>query len=212
MAISAPHVAALRGLIGTRGASRIGAGAKRITDLVLALAVLCLLAIPIVFLALVVKLTSRGPVLYWSSRVGRYNRNFRMPKFRSMRIDSPETATHLLLDPDTYLTCIGSFLRKTSLDELPQVFSILIGDLSFVGPRPALHNQYDLISLRTERGIQELVPGLTGWAQIHGRDELSIPAKVEYDFQYLRKRTYWLDLKIMALTVASVLRRDGITH
>lgn len=212
MAISNPSVGRLDSPIRAQRASKTGNRVKRITDLVLSLAVLSLVALPMLLVALVVKLTSKGPVLYWSNRVGRNNTIFRMPKFRSMRNDSPEIATHLLKDPSTYLTRIGPFLRMTSLDELPQVFSILMGDLSFVGPRPALHNQYDLISLRTERGIHELVPGLTGWAQIHGRDQLSIPAKVEYDYEYLQNRTFWLDLKILVLTVVNVLRRDGVAH
>jgi O-antigen biosynthesis protein WbqP len=185
---------------------------KRITDLVLALALLSLLAFPMLLTALLVKLSSKGPALYWSNRVGRNNVIFRMPKFRSMRLDSPEVATHLLAEPGAYLTPIGPFLRRTSLDELPQVFSILKGDLSLVGPRPALHNQHDLIALRTERGIHELVPGLTGWAQIHGRDRLSIRDKVEFDYQYLRQRTSWLDLKILLATVGNVLRRDDVAH
>jgi len=186
--------------------------AKRVTDLALAATIIPVLALPMLLIALAVKLTSKGPVLYWSDRVGRNNRIFRMPKFRSMRSDSPEVATHLLAEPASYLTPIGPFLRITSLDELPQLYSILVGDLSFVGPRPALYNQHDLISLRTKRGIHELVPGLTGWAQIHGRDHLSIPDKVDYDFAYLQNWTFWLDLKILALTIVNVLRRDGVAH
>jgi O-antigen biosynthesis protein WbqP len=212
MTISNPSADHLDGSIRTRHASKLEYLVKRATDLVLALAVLPLLALPMLLIALAVKLTSKGPVLYWSDRVGRNNRIFRMPKFRSMRRDSPEVATHLLTQPSAYLTRIGPFLRITSLDELPQFYSILIGDLSFVGPRPALYSQHDLISLRTARGIHELVPGLTGWAQIHGRDQLSIPAKVEYDFEYLQNRTYWLDLEILVLTVVNVLRRDGVAH
>ncbi len=162
--------------------------------------------------ALAVKLTSPGPVLYWSDRVGRHNRIFRMPKFRSMRIGTPAVATHLLQDPDAWLTPIGAFLRKTSLDELPQLWSILAGDMSIVGPRPALFNQDDLIALRTERGVHELVPGLTGWAQVNGRDELPIPQKVELDVEYLRRRSFLFDLRIVWLTVIKVLRRDGVSH
>ncbi len=212
MAISNPSADQLDSSIRGWRPSRLEGLVKRGTDLVLAAAVLALLALPMLLIALAVKLTSKGPVLYWSDRVGRNNRIFRMPKFRSMRNDSPEVATHLLMEPSTYLTRIGPFLRITSLDELPQLYSILIGDLSFVGPRPALYNQHDLISLRTERGIHELVPGLTGWAQVHGRDQLSIPAKVEYDYEYLQNRTYWLDLKILVLTVFNVLCRDGVAH
>jgi O-antigen biosynthesis protein WbqP len=162
--------------------------------------------------ALAVKLTSPGPAVYWSDRVGRHNRNFRMPKFRSMRIGTPAVATHLLQDPDAWLTPIGAFLRKTSLDELPQLWSILVGDMSIVGPRPALFNQEDLIALRTERGVHELVPGLTGWAQVNGRDELPIPQKVELDVEYLRRRSFLFDLRILWLTVVKVLRRDGVSH
>lgn len=212
MTTSNPSMGGLDSPVGVQRASKTGNLAKRITDLVLAFAVLSLFALPMLLIALAVKLTSKGPALYWSDRVGRNNRTFRMPKFRSMRSDSPEVATHLLTEPSTYLTHIGPFLRITSLDELPQLYSILIGDLSFVGPRPALYNQHDLISLRTERGIHELVPGLTGWAQVHGRDQLSIPSKVEYDYEYLQNRTYWLDLKILFLTVVNVLRRDGVAH
>ena len=162
--------------------------------------------------ALAVKLTSPGPILYWSDRVGIHNTIFRMPKFRSMRIDTPEVATHLLKDPDHWLTPIGSFLRKTSLDELPQLYSILKGDMSFVGPRPALFNQDDLIALRTQAGVDALVPGLTGWAQINGRDDLPIPVKVEFDAEYLKKRSFWFDMKIIWLTFIKVIRRDNVDH
>lgn len=171
-----------------------------------------LLAAPMVIVALLVRTTSRGPVLYWSDRVGRHNLIFRMPKFRTMRIDTPPVATHLLGDPERWLTPIGGFLRKSSLDELPQLWSIIRGDMSIVGPRPALFNQDDLISLRTERGVHVLAPGLTGWAQINGRDELPIPVKVDFDEHYLRNRSLLLDLKILLLTFVKVLRRDGITH
>ena len=162
--------------------------------------------------ALAVRLTSPGPVLYWSDRVGKNNSIFSMPKFRSMLIGTPAVATHLLADPDKYLTPIGSFLRKSSLDELPQLWSILKGDMGFVGPRPALFNQHDLVALRTAQGVHTLVPGLTGWAQIHGRDELPIPAKVALDAYYLQHRSLGLDLRILVLTFFKVLRRDGITH
>lgn len=162
--------------------------------------------------ALAVWLTSPGPALYWSDRVGRHNRIFKMPKFRSMRIDTPAVATHLLQNPDQWLTPIGSFLRKSSLDELPQLWSILKGDMSFVGPRPALFNQDDLIALRTEKGVHELVPGLTGWAQVNGRDELPIPQKVALDAEYLERRSLLFDMKILWLTALKVLARDGVSH
>lgn len=185
---------------------------KRLFDLLLALLVAVALALPILLVSLAVRLTSPGPVLYWSDRVGRHNRIFRMPKFRSMRTGTPAVATHLLADPGAYLTPIGSFLRKSSLDELPQLWSILAGDMSFVGPRPALFNQDDLIALRTEKGVHELVPGLTGWAQVNGRDELPIPQKVELDAEYLRRRSLAFDLHILWLTAVKVLQRDGVSH
>lgn len=185
---------------------------KRLFDLCLALPTVLILAVPIAAIALLVRVTSHGPVLYWSDRVGRHNRIFRMPKFRSMRVGTPAVATHLLADPASHLTPIGSFLRKSSLDELPQLWSILIGDMSFVGPRPALFNQGDLIFLRTEKGVHELVPGLTGWAQVNGRDELPIPEKVKLDEEYLHLRSFWFDLRILWLTFVKVLRGDGVTH
>jgi O-antigen biosynthesis protein WbqP len=185
---------------------------KRAFDVLLVLLALPLLTVPLVAAALLVKLTSKGPAFYWSARVGRHNAIFRMPKFRSMRIDTPAVATHLLDKPEQYLTPIGSFLRKSSLDELPQLWSILKGDMSFVGPRPALFNQHDLIALRTERGIDALLPGLTGWAQINGRDELPIPLKVEMDAYYLQQRSLRLDLLILWRTALKVLRRDGVAH
>ncbi len=185
---------------------------KRLFDLVLALVAAVFLALPVVFVALAVRLTSPGPILYWSDRVGRHNRIFKMPKFRTMRTDTPTLATHLLVNPEQWLTPIGSFLRKSSLDELPQLWSILKGDMSFVGPRPALFNQYDLITLRTERGVHELLPGLTGWAQINGRDELPIPEKVQLDVEYLHKQSFIFDLKILFLTALKVLVRDGVSH
>ncbi|MCA1324313.1 sugar transferase [Herbaspirillum sp. alder98] len=185
---------------------------KRAFDFVLAcIAALCLL-IPGIVVALMVKLTSPGPIIYWSDRVGRENRIFRMPKFRTMRIDTPAVATHLLQNAASFLTPIGSFLRKSSLDELPQLWSILNGDMSFVGPRPALYNQTDLIELRTRCGVDALTPGLTGWAQINGRDELPIPEKVELDLQYLRHRSFFWDIKIIVLTFIKVLRKDGVSH
>ena len=185
---------------------------KRLFDLFLVLTAGVVLILPIMIVAAAVRLTSPGPALYWSDRVGRHNRIFRMPKFRSMRIGTPAVATHLLRDPDAWLTPIGAFLRKTSLDELPQLWSILAGDMSFVGPRPALFNQDDLVALRTERGVHELVPGLTGWAQVNGRDELPIPDKVALDVEYLRRRSFLFDLRILWLTVVKVIRRDGVSH
>lgn len=185
---------------------------KRLFDLILALTASIILIIPITLTALAVRLTSKGPVLYWSSRVGKDNHLFQMPKFRSMKVDTPAVATHLLINPDSLLTPIGSFLRKSSLDELPQLWSILKGDMSFVGPRPALFNQDDLIALRTETGVHTLIPGLTGWAQINGRDELPIPDKVALDAEYLEKRSFWFDLKILFLTFVKVIQKDGITH
>lgn len=185
---------------------------KRAFDLGLGLCAALALVLPIAVVALMVRLTSEGPVLYWSDRVGRYNHLFRMPKFRSMRVGTPAVATHLLQNPDVYLTPIGSFLRKSSLDELPQLWSILAGDMSFVGPRPALFNQDDLIALRTECGVHQLVPGLTGWAQISGRDELPIPDKVRLDAEYLARQSLWFDICILWQTFVKVVRRDGVTH
>ena len=182
---------------------------KRFFDLTLALLASGILALPVLLVALAIRLTSPGPVLYWSDRIGRYNRIFRMPKFRSMRIGTPAVATHLLQDPDAWLTPIGAFLRKTSLDELPQLWSILAGDMSFVGPRPALFNQDDLVAMRTEGGVHEMVPGLTGWAQVNGRDELPIPDKVALDVEYLRRRSFLFDLRILWLTAVKVLLSRG---
>lgn len=185
---------------------------KRLIDIVLAGTASLILLIPLLIVALAVKLTSTGPALYWSERVGRNNKIFRMPKFRSMRVGTPAVATHLLADPNSYLTPIGSFLRKSSLDELPQLWSIWAGEMSFVGPRPALFNQNDLIDLRTELGVHTLVPGLTGWAQINGRDELPIPEKVALDVEYLQRQSVWFDMKILFLTFWKVIMRSGITH
>ena len=185
---------------------------KRLIDLLMALGAVCLFAVPIVIIACIVAVTSRGPVLYWSDRVGRNNRIFRMPKFRSMQVDTPAVATHLLNDSAIYLTPVGSFLRRSSLDELPQLWSILVGDMSVVGPRPALFNQDDLIAMRTAAGVHRLLPGLTGWAQINGRDELPIPQKVALDVEYLKRQSFWFDLKIIGLTVLKVLKRDGVSH
>ena len=185
---------------------------KRIFDIFVALPLLLLMSPLLIVLAILIRATSKGPALHWSNRIGRENRIFRMPKFRSMRIDAPQVATHLLSSPDDYLTLIGGFLRKTSLDELPQLFSILAGDMSFVGPRPALFNQKDLIKLRTERGIHHLVPGLTGWAQVNGRDELPIPVKVQFDYEYLQRRSFAFDLQIISITAVKVMRREGVQH
>ena len=185
---------------------------KRIFDLVMAGFLSCLLGFPILVIGVMVKLTSEGPVLYWSDRVGINNSIFRMSKFRTMRVDTPAVATHLMKNPDVYLTPIGSFLRKFSLDELPQLYSVLKGDISFVGPRPALYNQDDLIGLRTGKGIHKLIPGITGWAQVNGRDELPIPVKVEFDEYYLKNRSFALDFKILLMTFVKVVRREGVTH
>jgi len=185
---------------------------KRIFDIVLALMLFIVFSLPMLIVALLVKTTSKGSVLYWSDRVGINNRIFRMPKFRTMRIDTPAVATHLMENPDAYLTQIGSFLRKFSLDEWPQLYSILKGDISFVGPRPALYNQDDLIELRTKKGIHKLIPGITGWAQVNGRDELPIPVKVEFDEYYLKNRSFAFDLKILWMTFVKVVKREGVTH
>ena len=185
---------------------------KRLLDISLSLMILAGTVVPMMVLALLVKLTSKGPVLYWSDRVGRNNVIFKMPKFRTMRTDTPAVATHLLDNPGCYLTPIGGFLRKISLDELPQLFSIVKGEMSFVGPRPALFNQADLIALRTARGIHILTPGLTGWAQVNGRDELPIPVKVDFDEYYLLHRSVLFDVKILMMTVLKVLRSEGVQH
>lgn len=185
---------------------------KRLFDLVLALCAAVLLLLPGLLVALAVRLTSKGPVLYWSDRVGRGNKIFRMPKFRSMQVGTPSVATHLLSNPNEYLTPIGSFLRRSSLDELPQLWSIIKGDMSLVGPRPALFNQSDLIALRSQHGVHELVPGLTGWAQINGRDELPIPQKVALDIEYLRRRSFMFDLQIIFKTAVKVLSRESVSH
>ena len=185
---------------------------KRSFDLVMSFVALTIFFPLIIVVALLVKLTSKGPALYWSDRVGVRNVIFKMPKFRTMQVGTPAVATHLLSDSDQYLTPVGSFLRKSSLDELPQLWSILVGDMSFVGPRPALFNQDDLIALRTQYGVDKLVPGLTGWAQVNGRDELSIPIKVQYEMEYLQKQSFWFDLKILGLTFLKVVRRAGVSH
>jgi O-antigen biosynthesis protein WbqP len=185
---------------------------KRLVDLILTLAAVLLLLLPVIMIAVLVKLTSKGPALYWSDRVGINNAIFRMPKFRSMKVDTPAVATHLLQDPKSVLTPIGDFLRKSSLDELPQLWCILKGDMSFVGPRPALFNQDDLVALRAEQGVHQLVPGLTGWAQVNGRDELPIHQKVAFDVEYLKYQTFWFDIKILWLTLLKVLQRNGVSH
>jgi O-antigen biosynthesis protein WbqP len=185
---------------------------KRLFDFILAVMVSACASIVLLGLALIVRFTSKGPAIYWSDRIGRDNQIFRMPKFRTMRTDTPAVATHLLQNPDSYLTPVGSFLRRSSLDELPQLWSILCGHMSFVGPRPALFNQDDLRALRTQRGVHQLRPGLTGWAQINGRDELPIPEKVQLDVYYLQNRSFVLDMKILLLTFIRVVRRDGVSH
>lgn len=186
--------------------------AKRIFDFIMAVILSGIFAVPMLLIALLVKTSSEGPILYWSERVGLQNGIFRMPKFRTMRIDTPAVATHLLKNPDEYLTPVGSFLRKFSLDELPQLWSILKGDMSFVGPRPALFNQDDLIRLRTLKGVHEIVPGITGWAQVNGRDNLPIPKKVEYDSYYLDKKSFFFDMKILYMTILKVIKAEGVRH
>lgn len=185
---------------------------KRLFDVACSLLLSLLLAVPMLLIAVAVRLTSAGPSLYWSKRIGMNNSVFLMPKFRTMRAETPAVATHLLQKPDAFITPLGRFLRKTSLDELPQLYSILKGDMSFVGPRPALFNQDDLVTLRTEQGIHSLVPGLTGWAQINGRDELPIPMKVSYDKYYLENRSFLFDLKILFLTFLKVMKKEGVSH
>jgi len=185
---------------------------KRIFDLLLGVAILVLLVVPMLLISIAVRFSSKGPALYWSDRVGENNKIFRMPKFRSMLVDTPDVATHLLDNPDAYLSPIGGFLRSTSLDELPQLFSVLKGDMSFVGPRPALFNQNDLITLRTEKGVDKLLPGITGWAQVNGRDELSILDKVALDVEYLNRQSFWFDMKILWMTFLKVVNRDGVSH
>lgn len=185
---------------------------KRALDVILASIGLTTSAIPMAGIAVAIRLTSKGPALHWSRRIGRNNSIFRMPKFRTMRTDAPQLPTHLMTDATKYLTQLGRILRKTSLDEIPQLYSILKGDMSFVGPRPALYNQDDLVALRTQYGVHQLRPGLTGWAQVNGRDELPIPVKVEYDKYYLEHRTIWLDAKILLITGAQALVGKGVKH
>lgn len=185
---------------------------KRFLDFIIAFLGVAVLVWLIFIVAVLVKLTSKGPIFYWSNRVGRNNKIFKMPKFRTMKVNTPSVATHLLKNPETFLTPVGGFLRKTSFDELPQLWSILKGDMSSVGPRPALFNQYDLIALRTQNGIDELVPGLTGWAQVNGRDELSILEKTKLDVEYKQRQSLWFDLYIFWLTIIKVLKHDGVSH
>ena len=185
---------------------------KRIFDLLLGVAILSLLVVPMLLISTAVCLSSKGPALYWSDRIGKNNKIFKMPKFRSMLTDTPVVATHLLDNPDAYLSPIGGFLRRSSLDELPQLFSVLKGDMSFIGPRPALFNQDDLIVLRTEKGVDKLLPGITGWAQVNGRDELSIADKVALDVEYLSRKSFWFDIKILWMTFLKVIKRDGVSH
>ena len=185
---------------------------KRICDFIMAVVALIFLGVPILIIAIIVKCTSRGPMLYWSDRVGIYNTIFKMPKFRTMKIDTPVVATHLMKNPRDHLTPIGSFLRKYSLDELPQLYSVFKGDISFVGPRPALYNQDDLMKLRTEKGVHKIIPGITGWAQVNGRDELPIPVKVQFDEYYLKHRSFLFDLRILFMTLIKVLRSENVTH
>jgi O-antigen biosynthesis protein WbqP len=185
---------------------------KRIFDLILALIILASFFIPLILIAIAVRLTSKGPAFHWSSRVGRYNQIFIMPKFRTMRLETPQVATHLLRNPKRYETPVGPFLRKTSLDELPQLYNIFRGDMSFVGPRPALFNQHDLIELRTKAKVHLLLPGITGWAQINGRDNLSVKDKVNLDIAYLKQQSFVLDIKILCITILKVLKRDGVSH
>ncbi|MCS5551574.1 MAG: sugar transferase [Gammaproteobacteria bacterium] len=185
---------------------------KLLFDIFLGFVLLVLLVIPILLIVIAVRFTSKGPVLYWSDRIGKDNEIFEMPKFRSMRIDTPAVATHLLSNPSAYLSPIGGFLRRSSLDELPQLFSVLKGDMSFVGPRPALFNQDDLIALRREKGIDKLLPGITGWAQVNGRDILSVTDKVDLDVEYMQRQSFWFDMKILWMTFLRVIKRDGVSH
>ena len=185
---------------------------KRLFDLFAGLLLLFLLAIPMILIAILIRSSSKGPSLYWSDRVGKNNTIYKMPKFRSMLIDTPVVATHLMNNPDSHLSPIGGFLRHSSLDELAQLFSVLKGDMSLVGPRPALYNQNDLITLRTEKGVDKLSPGITGWAQVNGRDKLSIPDKVALDVEYLNRRSFWFDMKILCMTFLKIVRRDGVSH
>ena len=185
---------------------------KRVFDIVACILLVIVIVIPMLLIAIIVKLTSKGPVLYWSDRVGQYNLVFKMPKFRTMKIDAPTLATHLMTNPNDFISPVGVFLRNTSLDELPQLYSIIKGDMSIIGPRPALYNQRDLITLRTEKKLDKLLPGLTGWAQVNGRDELSIPEKVELEVEYMHRKSFWFDLKILWMTFLKVINSQGISH
>ena len=185
---------------------------KRIIDILLSVGLLIILLLPILLIALLVRFTSNGKILYWSDRVGKNGVLFRMPKFRSMQVDTPTVATHLMTNPNVFLSPIGVFIRRFSLDELPQLFSVLKGDMSFIGPRPALFNQNDLIALRTEKGVDKSLPGITGWAQVNGRDELSIPEKVALDVEYIEKQSFLFDMKILWMTCLKVIKSDGVSH
>ena len=185
---------------------------KRIFDLILAAILIIVFSAPMLFIIFAIRLTSKGPALYWSERVGLDNSIYKMPKFRTMKIDTPQVATHLMSNPEKFLSPIGGFLRQTSLDEIPQLLSILKGDMSFVGPRPALYNQEDLITLRSDHGLHKLIPGLTGWAQVNGRDELSIPEKVAFEVEYMQKKSFWFDLKILWMTFLKVINNQGVSH
>ncbi|MDA7441073.1 sugar transferase [Candidatus Pseudothioglobus singularis] len=185
---------------------------KRLFDLILAIVLFVALLVPMLFIIIAIRMTSIGPALYWSDRVGLGGSIYKMPKFRSMKLESPQVATHLMSNPDEFLSPIGGFLRRTSLDEIPQLFSIIKGDMSFVGPRPALFNQNDLIALRLENGLDSVLPGLTGWAQVNGRDDLSIPEKVMFEVEYMQKKSFWLDLKILWMTFLKVINKKGVSH
>ena len=185
---------------------------KKLLDILFSATLLIFFLLPILFIAIMISLSSKGPVIYWSERVGKNGKLFNMPKFRTMSIDTPQVATHLMENPDEFVFPIGRFLRRTSLDELPQLFSILIGDMSFIGPRPALFNQKDLIALRNKNGLGVILPGLTGWAQVNGRDELSIPEKVSFEVEYMKKKSFWFDLKILWMTFLKVINRKGVSH
>ena len=185
---------------------------KRLFDLFFSITSCILLIIPMLTIAIAIKITSNGPVLYWSNRVGRNNIIFSMPKFRTMKIDTPSVATHMLDNPDSFLTPLGRLLRATSLDEIPQLYSVIRGEMSVVGPRPALFNQNDLIAMRNKKGIDKLMPGITGWAQINGRDELEIPSKVIFDEEYLLRKSFWFDIKIISLTALKVFKGSNVSH
>ena len=207
-----PFIKSIKTMLKSLNRLFYGSLMKRFLDLIFAVVAIIILSVPFLFICLTIRFTSEGSSIYWSDRVGRDNIIFRMPKFRSMRVGTPAMATHLLKDPERYLTPIGLFLRKSSLDELPQLWSILRGDMSFVGPRPALFNQDDLIKLRTDNGVNKLLPGITGWAQVNGRDELSISEKVELDVEYINRQSFWFDMKILWMTFLNVIKRYGISH